>query len=153
MTGIEAALQGTLGRDPELRTSQAGKPWAKLAVAVPSSSNGQDSDAPTWVQVACFGEVAERICSQAHKGSKIYAEGQLKQTEWVSKTTGEKKVGLEVAAWRVQVLGSGAIGHNKVAKKPKAETQQHANNGQAAASRDWQRPLDAEIPFAPEWRG
>jgi len=128
MQGIEAALTGTLGRDPELRTSQAGKPWTKLAVAVAS---GQDSDGPTWVQVACFGEVAERICAQAHKGSKVYCEGQLKQTTWQDKTTGEKRMGLEVAAWRVQVLGAGAIGNNKVAKKAKASPNgQHASDAE-----------------------
>jgi hypothetical protein len=44
------------------------------------------------------------------------------------------------------VLGAGAIGNNKMAKKPKAETQA-ASNGDAAR-RDWQRPpAEAEVPF------
>jgi single-stranded DNA-binding protein len=54
--------------------------------------------------VACSGEVAQRICAQEHKGSKVYVEGQLKLTEWISKT-GEKRTGLEVAVW---LAGSGA---------------------------------------------
>jgi single-strand DNA-binding protein len=145
MRGIEAALEGMLGRDPELRTSAAGRPWAKLTIAVASD---QDSSGPIWVQVACFAEAAERICAQAYKGSRVYVEGQLKQTEWVNKT-GEKRSGLEVAAWRVQVLGAGALGANRLSKKPKAEAQQHPTNGDevSAATSDWQQPADTEIPF------
>jgi single stranded DNA-binding protein len=140
MVGIEAALQGTLGRDVELRTSQAGKPWCKLSVAVTQESR-TEAETTIWVNVACFGEVAERMAKQGHKGSRIYAEGQLKLTEWQSKETGELRKGLEMTAWRCQVLGAGAIGNNKVAsKKPKPEAQ--ATNGTSA--RDWQAPLGNE---------
>jgi hypothetical protein len=34
MRGIEAAFWGTLGKDPELRTSKTGNPFATLSVAV-----------------------------------------------------------------------------------------------------------------------
>jgi single stranded DNA-binding protein len=146
MQGIEAALQGTLGRDPELRTSQQGKPWTRLAVAVVQETRTESAET-IWVGVACFGEVAERVCAQAHKGSRVYCEGQLRLGEWTNKA-GEKQKGLELAAWRAQVVGAGAIGVNKVAKKAKPETQQPSNGN--GAQRDWQRPLDADrdaVPF------
>jgi single stranded DNA-binding protein len=154
MQGIEAALTGTLGRDVELRTSAAGKPWCKLSVAVTQESR-TESETTVWIQVAVFGEVAERMAKQGHKGSRIYAEGTLRLAEWTSKTTGEVKQGLEMTAWRAQVLGAGAIGQNKVAsKKPKtdAPAREQPANGQADAKRDWQAPLDEQIPFAPEVR-
>ena len=101
MQGLECAFQGSLGRDPELRTAASGKPWAKLAVAVTQEGKGDGESTTIWVQVVCFNEVAERVCKQATKGGRIYAEGVLKQTQWTDKTTGEKRSGLEVTAWRV----------------------------------------------------
>jgi hypothetical protein len=34
MNGIEATFLGRVGHPPELRISAAGKPWARLSVAV-----------------------------------------------------------------------------------------------------------------------
>jgi hypothetical protein len=65
----------------------------------------------SWVSVACFGEVAEKLCATAKKGMKIYAEGSLKLGEWTDRA-GEKRVGLQLAAWRAQVVGAGALGKN-----------------------------------------
>jgi single-stranded DNA-binding protein len=44
---IETAFIGRLGQDPELRTSQAGKAWARLSVAVGNDDETQPlSDSP-----------------------------------------------------------------------------------------------------------
>jgi hypothetical protein len=41
MRGIETAFFGTLGKDPELRTSKARKPWTAFSIAV---TIGEDED-------------------------------------------------------------------------------------------------------------
>ena len=69
---IEAAFIGRVGSDPELRTSQAGKPWCRFSVAVGESDDMQ------WINVAAFGEVAERLCGQLAKGDRAYVEGTLR---------------------------------------------------------------------------
>jgi single-strand DNA-binding protein len=142
MQGIEAALQGTLGRNPELKSSQAGKPWTRVSVAV------QIDGETTWVSIAAFGEEAQRLCASAKKGMKIYAEGSLKTSSWESRD-GATRNGLELAAWRVRVIGVGALGENKP-KRPKAplrEARLPTNGHVSDAARDWQRPLDEQIPF------
>jgi single-strand DNA-binding protein len=144
MQGIEAALQGTLSRDPELKTSAAGKPWCRVSIAVLIDG------ATTWVSVAAFGEEAQRLCASAKKGMTLYAEGSLKPSSWEGRD-GVKRSGLELAAWRIRVIGVSALGENKP-KRPKAprRDEQPAANGQTtSAQRDWQRPPagDEQIPF------
>lgn len=101
---IEAAFIGRLGQDPELKTSAAGKPWARLQLAVGPNDETQ------WVSVATFGEIAERLCASLHKGDKVYVEGTLRLTEWTGRD-GEKRTGLAVAAWKADKLG--AIGRSR----------------------------------------
>jgi len=103
---IEAAFIGRLAQDPELRTSAAGKPWARLSMAV---GNGDDTQ---WVSVLTFGEIAEQLCAAMHKGDKLYVEGTLRLNEWTGRE-GEKRTGLSVAAWKAEKLG--AIGRSKTA--------------------------------------
>src|SRR5262245_58099909 len=76
---IECAFIGRLGQDPELRTSAAGKPWARLSASV---GRGEEV---RWVSVAVFGEVAQRLCAALRKGDKVYVEGTLRFSEWTSK--------------------------------------------------------------------
>ena len=106
----------------EARTSQAGKPWCRFSVAV-----GQGDDAQ-WVSVACFGEVAERVCEQLAKGDRAYVEGAIRMNEWQDRE-GLTRHGLQVAAWRVEPMGR--IGR----RKPR---------GGDARKRDWQRPADTD---------
>ena len=100
MRGIESCFWGVLGKDPELKTSKTGNPFATLAVVV-----GED-DASQWIRVACFSETAEQIAVRAKKGDKVYVEGTLTLNTWADKTTGEERHGLNVAAWRVDKLAN-----------------------------------------------
>jgi single-strand DNA-binding protein len=140
---IESAFIGRVGTEPELRNSQAGKPWCGFSVAV-----GTD-DATQWVQVAVFGETAERIAASLHKGDRVYVEGSIKLNRW--QKDGEQKSGLSVAAWKAEKLGQ--IGRNKPPREPDAGEAEQRPNGVkhssgAPASRDWQRPpADDSIPF------
>jgi single-strand DNA-binding protein len=134
MNTIECAFTGRVGTDPELRTSQAGKPWCRFTVAV-----GSD-DALQWVQVAAFGETAETIAATAHKGDRIYCEGNLKLNTWTDKE-GQPRSGLSVAAWKVEKLAQ--IGRNRPRKPQDGERQQAPADD---ARRDWQRPADRQVP-------
>jgi single-strand DNA-binding protein len=136
---IETAFIGRLGQDPELKTSAAGKPRARLSVAVGAGDEAQ------WVSVAVFGEAAERLCAALEKGNKVYVEGTLRLSEWTGRN-GEKRTGLSVAAWKAEKLG--AIGRNKPAKAKSRDAAQEigAGDGKSGHKRDCQ-PVDALIPF------
>jgi single-stranded DNA-binding protein len=75
-TGIETALIGRVGGEPQLRTSAAGKQWLSLSLAV---DNGEEQ--PQWVQVAIFGDRALELAG-IEKGSKLYIEGRLTLRTW-----------------------------------------------------------------------
>jgi single-strand DNA-binding protein len=108
MQGIEAALCGTVGTVPELKTSAGGKSWAAVNVAV----SHKDEEEATWVRVAVFGETAEKLCGNLIKGDKVYVEGHLRLSHWSDKASGEAKHGLQIAAWKVSKMG--AIGQKKL---------------------------------------
>jgi single-strand DNA-binding protein len=120
--GIEAAFVGRLGQEPELRTSQSGRPWLRLSVAV-----GQDDDL-TWVSTAVFDDRAQELAGHLHKGDKIYVEGRLTLRTW--EKTGQTQTGISIAAWKVEKLG--AIGRNK---PPKAKALPEGEHSAAPAMR------------------
>jgi single-strand DNA-binding protein len=139
---IESAFIGRVGAEPELRTSGAGKPWARFTVAV-----GNDDDTQ-WVQVAVFGETAEHLASSLHKGDRVYVEGRLKLNRW--EKDGAERSGLSVAAWKAEKLG--AIGRNKPARERddgEVEPRSSRRGGDASANRRQQpaQSFSDEIPF------
>jgi single-strand DNA-binding protein len=73
--GIQCAFTGTLGQDPELKTSKSGKPWGSFSVAIDEASE----EATTWVRVAVFGQLATRLYPELKKGTEVYCEGRLSQ--------------------------------------------------------------------------
>lgn len=88
-------LVGNLGRDPEIRHTQAGKKIANLAVATSESwrdrQSGERREKTEWHRVVIFNEgladVAERFL---RKGSKVYLEGQLQTRKWQDQSGQER---------------------------------------------------------------
>jgi single stranded DNA-binding protein len=141
MNGIECAFIGRVGSDLELRTSANGTLWGAINVAV---GNGEDTQ---WVRTVVFGEVAERLASVLKKGDRLYAEGAVRLNNWIDKE-GKQRAGLSVACSKAEALGK--IGRSKPPKPkttPDNTTTSEVSPVAHGASRDWQRPADAEIPF------
>jgi single-strand DNA-binding protein len=147
---IEVAFIGRVGTEPELKRSQAGKPWTAINVAV-----GKD-DETQWVRVAAFGETAEHLIGRVVKGDRVYVEGDLRLNQWIDRE-GKPRSSLSVAARKVEKLGE--IGRNRPAN-PNGSREAVTADSQRAASpsatstqrattdpRDWQRPVDDAIPF------
>ncbi len=110
MRGIESAFWGTLGKDPELRTSKTGNPFCSFNCVVTVGKADDGKDVSQWVRVACFGQVAEEIAARAAKLDRVYVEGALTLNTWQT-AAGEQRSGLNVAAWKVEKLA--AIGKNR----------------------------------------
>lgn len=98
----KAIIVGRLGRDPELRYTQAGKPVANLSVATSSKRNGEEST--EWHRVAVFGKTAENCNNYLSKGSQVYVEGKI-TTEKYEKD-GITRYSTSILAWDVKFLGS-----------------------------------------------
>lgn len=79
-------LIGNLGRDPEVRTTQAGKPIVTLSVATSEAwkdDHGNRVERTEWHRVVIWneglGKAAEKCLA---KGAKIFVEGKLVTNKW-----------------------------------------------------------------------
>lgn len=64
---------GNLGSDPEEKVLDGGRLLVKFRLAAQHRTSKEN--VTTWVNVACFGKLAELAKAYLHKGSKIYVEG------------------------------------------------------------------------------
>ena len=93
-------LVGNLGRDPEVRYTQDGRPIVNLNVATSESwrdkNSGERREKTEWHRVVIFSEGLAKIAQQyLKKGSKIYLEGALQTRKWQDKD-GQEKYSTEV---------------------------------------------------------
>lgn len=83
-------LVGNLGRDPEIRHTQAGAKIANLSVATSDSwkdkNTGERREKTEWHRVVIFSEGLAGIAEKyLQKGSKVYIEGALQTRKWTDK--------------------------------------------------------------------
>jgi single-strand DNA-binding protein len=80
-------LIGNLGKDPEIRRTQDGRPIANLRIATTDSwrdkATGEKREKTEWHSVVIFNENLCRIAEQyLKKGAKIFVEGSLQTRKW-----------------------------------------------------------------------
>lgn len=102
----KAMVIGRLGRDPELRYTQAGQPTASLSVATDEGyldRDGNKVERTEWHRVAVWGKPAEACNAHLVKGSLVYVEGSLQTRKWQDQQ-GQDRYTTEIKAMRVQFL-------------------------------------------------
>jgi single-strand DNA-binding protein len=80
-------LVGNLGKDPEIRRTQDGRPIANLRIATSESwrdkTTGERKEKTEWHSVVVFNEGLCRVVEQyLKKGAKVYIEGALQTRKW-----------------------------------------------------------------------
>jgi single stranded DNA-binding protein len=148
--GIEAAYWGVLGKDPELRTSKTGKPFATMNVVVTIGESDDGKDVSQWIRTVAFGEAAEKIAATAKKGDRVYCEGQLTLNTWADKATGETKTGLNVAAWKCEKVPG--IGRNRQRREPEYEVSRQNDHAGPTAYVHQRAPITAPTYAGPAHR-
>jgi len=88
-------LVGNLGKDPEIRRTQDGRPIANLNVATSESwrdkATGERKEKTEWHRVVIFNEGLCKVAEQyLKKGAKVYIEGQLQTRKWTDQSGAEK---------------------------------------------------------------
>lgn len=101
-------ILGRIGRDPELRYSQAGKAFCTFSVA----TNDTYSKSTDWHNVVCFGKTAEAVNKYCAKGSMVYCEGKI-QTDKYTDKQGNTRYATKIIAQTVQFLGERPSGVNE----------------------------------------
>ena len=144
-------LVGNLGRDPEVRHTQDGKPIVNLSVATSESwkdrNTGERKERTEWTRVVIFNEGLAKIAEQyLKKGSTVYLEGQLQTRKWTDKDGAEKystEVILQNYRGELVMLGG---------KRDSDAGQTESEFKEAVRQTFKNAGLDDEIPFAPEFR-
>jgi single-strand DNA-binding protein len=88
-------LVGNLGRDPEVRRTQDGRPIVNLSVATSDSwrdkNTGERRERTEWHRVVIFSEGLARVAEQyLKKGSRVYLEGSLQTRKWQDQSGQDK---------------------------------------------------------------
>jgi single-strand DNA-binding protein len=107
MAGLcKVIVIGNLGRDPEKRYTQDGRPVTRFSVAATTrrrERDGEWADHTEWFSVTVFGRQAETLAERVTKGTRVYVEGRLESRQYESQN-GNKGFSLDVIANEVVVL-------------------------------------------------
>lgn len=98
---------GRLGRDVEIRYTQAGKAVASLAVAAGEKwkdQNGNVQEHTEWFNVSMFGRLAEVAGEFLQKGSLVFIEGK-QRTEKYQDKDGNDRYSVKLMADQMKMLG------------------------------------------------
>jgi single-strand DNA-binding protein len=168
-------LVGNLGKDPEVRNSQAGAKIVNFTLATSESWNdkasGERKEKTEWHRVVVFNDriadIAERYLK---KGHKVYVEGSLQTRKWTDQQ-GQEKYTTEVVIDRFrgdltllggrggeEVEGAGAGGGYGGARSGGGAAGGYGggqraprSGGGGGSAPSWEPPkggdMDDEIPF------
>lgn len=107
-------LIGHLGRDAEMRHTQAGQAVATLNLATSErwkDKSGESKESTEWHRVVLWGKTAESLHEYLVKGKQLYLEGKLQTRQWEDKA-GQKRYTTEIRADRVVLLGGASEARN-----------------------------------------
>ena len=84
---------GRLGRDPELRYTQAGRPVASFSLAVDRDFKDKASGerATDWIPVVAWEARAKFVQQYFHKGQMAVVEGRLQIRDWTDRDGGKRR--------------------------------------------------------------
>ena len=145
-------LLGNLGKDPDIRATQAGSRLASFSIATSTKYRNKDTqqleDKTEWHRVVVFNDKLADICEKyLRKGSKIYIEGQLQTRKWTDQESGQDRWTTEIVLQRYKgeltLLGS----RNQLSNN---NNEQLSSNNEQEKPKVLDEPLsidDDEIPF------
>ena len=161
-------LVGNLGKDPEVRRTQDGRPIVNLRVATTETwrdkASGERREKTEWHSVVIFNENLCRIAEQyLKKGAKIYIEGQLQTRKWQGQD-GQDRYSTEVVLQNfngtltmLDARGGGGGGASMGMHEDDAAGYAAGNGNGSGGQRgggkpagkggSFDKPVDDEIPF------
>ncbi len=96
-------LIGRLGKDPEVRASQAGKSFCSFTLATDTGFG--DNRKTDWHNIVAFDKQAENCGRFLKKGSLVYIEGRISYDKYTDKD-GQQRTSTRILANTVQFLDS-----------------------------------------------
>jgi single-strand DNA-binding protein len=103
----QVTLMGNLTRDPELRQTPSGQSVTSFSLALNRSykdASGEWQEATDYIDIVCWGPLAERVAQYLSKGRRCLVQGRLQSRSW--EQDGQKRSKVEVLANDVTFLDS-----------------------------------------------
>ncbi|MDB5164747.1 MAG: putative Single-stranded DNA-binding protein 1 [Candidatus Saccharibacteria bacterium] len=103
----QVTLMGNLTRDPELRQTPTGQNVTSFSLALNRSykdASGEWQEATDYIDIVCWGPLAERVAQYLSKGRRCLVQGRLQSRSW--EQDGHKRSKVEVLANDVTFLDS-----------------------------------------------
>lgn len=119
------SLIGNVGKDPEIRYTQAGDPILSFSLATTETWDGKQGkqEKTEWHKIDVFGPLAKALKSYITKGKKLLVEGKLTYDEWTDKEGNKRtKATIKVSGYGSNIILLGAPGEKReVSEEPKRE--------------------------------
>lgn len=133
----KVTLVGRIGKDkPELSyTAQNNTACAKFSVATDDKSKDKKTQ---WHKIVVWGKAAEFCAKYCDGGTLVHIDGRISYSDWVDKTTGQKKYKTEIVAFSVDKLSG---------KKTDGDVHHHDQRLVVPAPQKEQRFSEDDIPF------
>jgi single-strand DNA-binding protein len=156
-------LVGNLGKDPEVRHTQDGKPIVNLSIATSETwrdrNSGERKEKTEWHRVVIFSEGLAKVAEQyLKKGSTVYIEGQLQTRKWTDKD-GVEKYSTEIVLQGFNSVLTMIGGRAGGSSESSASSSSYSGGDEFGQSSPMERPragaktqsfardLDDEVPF------
>lgn len=136
----EVRLIGRLGRDPEVRYTQAGTEVGSFSVATSerwkNKTTGEYEERTDWHEIVAFGQPAKYAGQYLRKGDLVLVMGSYRKEEWQNRD-GEKRTTHKVYAQRINGLGN----------KPSERREEPKPKQEPVQTPDMLDDFDDDIPF------
>ena len=139
-----------LGKDPEVRTSQAGDKIVSFTLATGETWNdkvsGERRERTEWHRVVVFNsQIADVVERFLKKGAKVYVEGQLQTRKWTDQG-GVERYSTEIVLARFK--GEMTMLSTANSSNRQGDTAEGSSGGRYLPRTGGD--LDDDIPFAPQ---
>lgn len=129
-------LIGNIGQDPEMKTTQNGFTYVRMSLATSEhwtdKSTGEKKSNTTWHNLKVYDKLATFCTNYVRKGSKIYVEGNIRNSEY--EKDGITQRYSEVIVRNISLLS------------PK-DTYEHKDNSQEGFYEPTAIGINDEVPF------
>src|SRR5471030_116070 len=130
----QVTLMGNLTRDPELRQTPSGQNVTSFSLALNRSykdSSGEWQEATDYIDIVCWGPLAERVAQYLSKGRRCLVQGRLQSRSW--EQDGQKRNKVEVLANDVTFLDSRREGGGEGGSSASSSASSEASSGSKPA--------------------
>ena len=137
-------LTGRLTRDPELKTGQSGKAYARFPLAVERPMQKDERD---FINCVAFGKTAELIGEYLRKGRKAGVTGRLQTGKY--EVNGEKRTSYDVIVDTIEFLESKNTVNSTEETTQQNRATQSSNTSKPVGKKSEEVPYedDDEFPF------